>query len=237
MQQAPPTPTAPPAQQPSKGKKALQLRKTQKTPEQQDESTKGVGFHIIADVLVAFSIVGALIGVLLFTMSKTVNVSILGYRYLVVESTDMGTTPEDSVPAGSVLFVREVIPGDITGSSVIAYYTDEAKQAYAVHRVSTVYKNLENSGEFNFEVQADIRDNPEEGMVNQEAVIGMAFYRMPKLGDVLLRINTYIWFIIAGVVLLIILSVWLRSMAKNTDSTADPKKEEKAAKKAKIKKA
>ncbi|MBV7389423.1 signal peptidase I [Enterococcus alishanensis] len=149
---------------------------------------------------------------------------IFGKTPLIVQSGSMDDGQADSIKVGDLVIVDTKTDGQtFQVGDVITY---EINNEYITHEVISIQ---EQDGEIAYQTQGRANNTPDQNLVTPEQVLGSSTITIPKLGDVLLFLQTPIGLVITvGIPILLFLAYdRIRSfMHKRKGGTSDEGTEE-----------
>ncbi|MBO5561533.1 MAG: signal peptidase I [Firmicutes bacterium] len=162
--------------------------------------------EVVGDILFYALIVCIIVGAVMFASSRTPDKSIFGYRYYDVLTGSM----EPAYSVGDLIFVKITDAKDINVGDPITFNPGGTDDSYLTHRVVEKLENYEGTGVTCFKTKGDANDSDDPFIIDEGRVIGVVKTRIPKLGYVILFVQTYY----AGVIIFIVLFVIFFNLIK-----------------------
>lgn len=111
--------------------------------------------------------------------------SVLGVTPMVVLSGSMSGEQEGHIEVGDLILVRRADPAALEVGDVIAYMSGGAT---ITHRIAAVETG--DDGSLRFITKGDANDTEDTSPVTEEQLVGLCFWRIPKVGDFALFLQT-----------------------------------------------
>lgn len=127
-------------------------------------------------VLIMFFATTLLIGILLNRYTNLLS----DYSMKVVLTNSMA----DSMPAGTVVIVKQTNPEDLTQGDVISY---DVFGETVTHRIN---KKIERDNEYLFQTKGDANQQVDHHLVKSTDIQGKVIVYIPKIGSVLQKMQT-----------------------------------------------
>lgn len=153
--------------------------------------------EVLGDILFYVLIVCILVGAVMFASSRTPDKSIFGYRYYDVLTGSM----EPAYSVGDLIFVKLTNASDINVGDAITFNPGGTDDSYLTHRVVEKLENYEGTDVTCFRTKGDANSSADPFIIDEDRVIGVVKTRIPKLGYIILFVQTYY----VGVIIFIIL--------------------------------
>ncbi len=169
--------------------------------------------------LILKGISNTIVTVVIVILFLLVGLKIFGFQIYTVLSGSM----EPTYKVGSVIYVKEVDTDKLKVKDPITFKISE--NTIATHRIIDIVEDED--GVFKFQTQGDANENPDEGLVPKENVLGKPVFTIPYLGYFAVFIQSPAGLCITlGIGLVLTIVVILLE-----DVTKDPSKEKKKSKK------
>ena len=191
------------------------------------ERPKGskTGFRVLGIVRTIFVYalaVGILVAALMFAASNSPNKSLFGFRYYTVLTPSM----EPVYSVGDMVIVKVTPADQIEVGDVITFNPSSDGEAYLTHRVTEKLYNYQGTGVTCFRTKGDANNAEDTFLIDEDRVIGVVQFSIPKLGYVVRFIQLRWYFILPLIVLIFIffklLGTYLAPPEKNEeDEDAD----------------
>ena len=153
--------------------------------------------EVIGDILFYVLIVCIIVAAVMFASSRTPDKSLFGYRYYDVLTGSM----EPAYSVGDLIFVKITDAKDINVGDAITFNPGGTEDSYLTHRVVEKLENYEGTDVTCFKTKGDANDSDDPFIIDEGRVIGVVKTRIPKLGYVILFVQTYY----VGVIIFIVL--------------------------------
>jgi len=129
---------------------------------------------------------------------------IFGYGYFTVLTKSM----QREIPQGSVIITKRVDPKKINVGDDITFFKDN--NTTITHRVIEIHRDHQQPGLLGFKTKGIENPNPDKDIVNEQNVIGVVKFTVPKLGGALAFVKNNL--LLVGVIfaLVLLLSFCLR---------------------------
>lgn len=111
--------------------------------------------------------------------------SVLGLTPMVVLSGSMSGEAEDHIEVGDLVFVGRAAPEELEVGDVIAYMNGGAT---VTHRITAIDTNTD--GDLLFTTKGDANNAEDTTPVTEEQLVGIYRWRIPKVGDFALFLQT-----------------------------------------------
>jgi len=111
--------------------------------------------------------------------------SVLGLTPMVVLSGSMSGEAEDHIEVGDLVFVGRAAPEELEVGDVIAYMNGGAT---VTHRITAIDTNTD--GDLLFTTKGDANNAEDPTPVTEEQLVGIYRWRIPKVGDFALFLQT-----------------------------------------------
>lgn len=111
--------------------------------------------------------------------------SVLGLTTMVVLSGSMSGEAEDHIEVGDLVFVGRAAPEELEVGDVIAYMNGGAT---VTHRITAIDTNTD--GDLLFTTKGDANNAEDTTPVTEEQLVGIYRWRIPKVGDFALFLQT-----------------------------------------------
>lgn len=111
--------------------------------------------------------------------------SVLGLTPMVVLSGSMSGEAEDHIEVGDLVFVGRADPEELEVGDVIAYMNGGAS---VTHRITAIDTNTD--GDLLFTTKGDANNAEDTTPVTEEQLVGIYRWRIPKVGDFALFLQT-----------------------------------------------
>ena len=111
--------------------------------------------------------------------------SVLGLTPMVVLSGSMSGEAEDHIEVGDLVFVGRAAPEELEVGDVIAYMNGGAT---VTHRITAIDTNTD--GDLLFTTKGDANNAEDTTPVTEEQLVGIYRWRIPKVGDFALYLQT-----------------------------------------------
>ena len=111
--------------------------------------------------------------------------SVLGLTPMVVLSGSMSGEAEDHIEVGDLVFVGRADPEELEVGDVIAYMNGGAT---VTHRITAIDTNTD--GDLLFTTKGDANNAEDTTPVTEEQLVGIYRWRIPKVGDFALFLQT-----------------------------------------------
>lgn len=111
--------------------------------------------------------------------------SVLGVTPMVVLSGSMSGEQEGHIEVGDLIFVRRADPAALEVGDVIAYMSGGTT---VTHRITAI--DTGDDGGLLFTTKGDANDTEDTSPVTEEQLVGLCFWRIPKVGDFALFLQT-----------------------------------------------
>lgn len=111
--------------------------------------------------------------------------SVLGITPMVVLSGSMSGEQEGHIEVGDLIFVRRANPAALEVGDVIAYMNGGTT---VTHRITAI--DTDTDGRLLFTTKGDANNTEDTSPVTEEQLIGLCFWRIPKVGDFALFLQT-----------------------------------------------
>ena len=169
-------------------------------------------WNIITTVLVVCVVVLAMM---------LVGVRLIGYHVYTVLSGSM----EPTYHTGSLIYVKDVEPEELTDGDVITFMLDE--DTIATHRIIEVIPDEEDPETIRYRTKGDANDHEDGSLVHCKNVIGTPVFSIPYLGYVASYIQNPpgLYLAIAAAVVLVLM-VFLPDLLAGDDKKKKEKEEE-----------
>jgi len=162
--------------------------------------------EVLGDILFYALIVCIIVGAVMFASSRTPDKSIFGYRYYDVLTGSM----EPACSVGDLIFVKITDAKDINVGDPITFNPGGTGDSYLTHRVVEKLENYEGTDVTCFKTKGDANDSDDPFIIDEGRVIGVVKTRIPKLGYIILFVQTYY----VGVIIFIVLFVVFFNLIK-----------------------
>ncbi len=133
---------------------------------------------LIETITTAFFILVMLLAFLL------VGVRLFGFQVYTVLSGSM----EPQYHTGSIIYVKDVDPGNLKAGDVITYSLNS--NTVATHRIVEVVKDENDSSVIKYRTKGDANDVVDANLVEQSDIIGSPVFTIPYLGYLAVYIQT-----------------------------------------------
>lgn len=175
--------------------------KKEDTTDVEDEKEISGGYRaflIIRSVVVYLFAIVILVAAALFAADRNPDKSLFGYRYYTVLTDSM--IPEFA--SGDMVFVKVMGADGIEKGDIITFNPSSNSDAYLTHRVVDKIVNYEGSGVTCFRTKGDNNNTEDSFLVDEERVIGIVKFHVPKLG-IIIRFLQMRWYFVVPLVILL----------------------------------
>lgn len=111
--------------------------------------------------------------------------SVLGITPMVVLSGSMSGEREGHIEVGDLIFVRRADPAELEVGDVIAYVNGGTT---VTHRITDI--DTDTDGSLLFTTKGDANNTEDTCPVTEEQLVGLCFWRIPRVGDFALFLQT-----------------------------------------------
>jgi signal peptidase len=160
--------------------------------------------YVIKQILVYAFCIGIIVAAVLFSMDKSTDKSIFGFRFYTVLTPSM----EPTYNVGDLVIVKLANADEINIDDVITFNPSSDSDAYLTHRVVEKYENYENSGVTCFRTKGDANDSEDAFLLDSERVIGTVKLGIPKLGYIAKFIQLR-WYVVIPLFIMVIVLIHL----------------------------
>ncbi len=126
--------------------------------------------------LILKGISNTIVTVVIILLVLLVGLKIFGFQIYTVLSGSM----EPTYKVGSVIYVKEVDPDKLKVKDPITFKISE--DTIATHRIIDIVEDENEKGVYKFQTQGDANENPDQGLVPKENVLGKPVFTIPYLG-------------------------------------------------------
>lgn len=170
--------------------------------DEDDEKVSGGyrAFLIVRSIVVYLFAIIILVGAAFFAADRSPNKSLFGFRYYTVLTNSM--VPE--FYSGDMVFVKITPADSINKGDIITFNPSSNSDAYLTHRVIEKIDDYEGTGVTCFRTQGDANDSEDSFLVDEERVIGIVKFHVPKLGIVIRFLQLRWYFVLPLVIMLFV---------------------------------
>lgn len=146
-------------------------------------------------------IIAMILSSILFSLDKSKNKSLFGYRYYSILSNSMAPTYNK----GDLIFVKITPCDEIEIGDVISYVAGTDSTVTITHRVAEILLNYFSDGTPGFVTKGDNNKSKDMTPVNSANIVGVVVGKVPVVGDVAFKIKTNAFAVICSLVIFILL--------------------------------
>jgi len=172
-------------------------------PNTDTETASGAGFRIfsiIRKILVYLLAAGIIVAAAFFAADRSPDKSLFGIRYYTVLTDSM----MPAFASGDMIFVRITDAQEIGEGDIITFNPSTSSDAYLTHRVVEKLPDYQGTGVTCFRTKGDANDAEDQFLIDEDRVIGVVKFHLPKLGFVMRLIQLRWYFIVPLIVLLFV---------------------------------
>ena len=170
-------------------------------------SAGGKAVDIASTILTFLLSAIIIVAAVLFAFNNSPSKNLFGFRYYTVLTPSM--TPTYDV--GDIVFVKLTSADDINVDDVITFNPSADSDAYLTHRVYEKIDNYEGTGVVCFRTKGDANDSEDSFLIDEDRVIGVVRFSVPKVGYVI-RFVQLRWYFVVPIILLLLIALRLFKM-------------------------